>query len=60
MEQTVEDLCRKLKPVIGRRAEMIYMTYLFSNPDERKEIELYLHAMCQKVLGKDPLEKELP
>lgn len=57
MESKIEDLCRKLKPLIGKKAEAMYLNYLTSDADGRKEIEMYLNLMSRKLLNENLSDK---
>ncbi|NQS88740.1 ATP-binding protein [Patescibacteria group bacterium] len=57
METKVEELCRKLKPVIGKKAEALYLNYLSSDFDERKDIEMYLNLLYRKTFNENLSEK---
>ena len=59
MEQTVEEICRKLKPVIGKKAETFYLCYLSADQDEKKEIEMYLNLLYRKALNDNLLDKRI-
>jgi len=59
MEQTVEEICRKLKPIIGARAEKFYLCYLSADIKEKKEIETYLNLLYRKALNDNLLDKRI-
>lgn len=49
---TVEQLCRKLKPIFGKRIDDIYLKYAMAESnDEREEIGHILNALYHKNLG---------
>lgn len=48
----IEDLCRKLRPILGDQIEKVYMKYSMSTDrDERLEVEKLVHALYHKHLG---------
>ena len=46
----IDELFRKLKPVLGKRIDYLWLEYHL-NPENRKEIEGILHALAAKHLG---------
>lgn len=48
-----EDICKKLKPVIGRRADMLWKAYLTEDYKGKKELEELLQLLYFKHLQKD-------
>ncbi|MCX5698652.1 MAG: DUF853 family protein [Candidatus Omnitrophica bacterium] len=55
----VEDLCRKLKPIIGEKADELWYMWLASNLQERKELELDIQIIAEKVLKHGPLQDKI-
>lgn len=56
----IEELCRKLKPILGSQIEKLYMKYSVSTDvKERLEIEKLVHALYHKHLGKSLLSEEI-
>ena len=55
MEQkalTVEEICNKLRPVLGKRIDEIYFQYTVAETkEEREEIVHILNALFQKNLN---------
>lgn len=48
---SVEDLCMKLKPILGKKMDEIYFRYSMANsPEERLEIEHLLNMLYNKYL----------
>jgi len=48
----VEELCRKLKPVIGRKAEALWLAYLSAEKfEEKREIEMTLNLLAARYLN---------
>jgi hypothetical protein len=55
----IEALCRKLKPIIGNRAEELWYTWLASDLQERKDLEIEIQMIAEKVLKHGPLEDRI-
>jgi len=51
MEADVKELCRKLKPVLGRKIDALWRSYLTEDIDGKREIETTLNILAAKVLG---------
>ena len=50
---TIEEICRKLKPVFGNKIDQIYLRYsMAQTQEERIEIANILNALYQKNLTK--------
>ncbi|MBM3199762.1 ATP-binding protein, partial [Candidatus Woesearchaeota archaeon] len=57
---TVEELCKKLKPVFGKKIEQIYLKYRLSNSmEEKKEIEQALSALYHRHLNEGLLNEKI-
>lgn len=57
---TVEEICKKLRPVFGKKIEQIYLKYRLSNSmDEKKEIEQTLNALYHKYLNEGLLNDKI-
>ncbi len=57
---TVEEICKKLKPVFGKKIEQIYLKYRLSNSmDEKKEIEQALNALYHRHLNEGLLNDKI-
>ncbi len=54
----VEEICRKLKPVIGEEAKKLWYMYLAEDERGRKEIVLDIEIIAEKLLKKHALEKQ--
>ena len=51
-ELSIEELCKKLKPIFGKKIDAIYMKYaLASSREEREEVEHFINALYKKNLG---------
>ena len=55
----VEEICRKLKPVIGRKAEQWWLAYLAEDPTGKREIETALNILAAKHLSGGLSEKRV-
>ena len=54
MRDHVKELCRQLKPVLGRRVDRLWSAYLAeSDHDGKADIEQVLELLAAKHLGKD-------
>jgi DNA helicase HerA-like ATPase len=54
----IEDLCKKLKPVIGSRADTLWYAYLAEDDKGRKELALNIEIIAEKILKTEALEKQ--
>ncbi len=56
----VEEVLKKLKPIIGEKADEIWYTWLASDFQERKELEIDIGIIAEKALREGPLaEREI-
>jgi hypothetical protein len=55
----MENLCRKLKPIIGSKADELWYAWLASNLQERKDLEIEIQMIAEKVLKHGPLEDKV-
>ena len=54
----VEEICRKLKPVFGKKIEQIYLKYRMSQSlEEKQEIEQALNSTINIRNGNGPFPK---
>lgn len=61
MMPRVQDLCRKLKPVLGRRVDGLWAAYLAdSDPSGRADIEQTLELLAAKHLGQGFMPDRAP
>ena len=51
METEVRELCRKLKPIYGRKVDALWCAYLTEDLAGKREIETTLSVLAAKVLG---------
>jgi len=47
----VRDLCRRMRPLIGERADRLFTAYTLEDDEGRKQLEFYLEALAAKHLG---------
>jgi len=52
----IEEICRRLKPIIGSKADEIWYKWLASDFQERKDLEIEIQMIAEKVLKHGPLE----
>jgi len=52
----IEDTCKKLKPILGEKADEIWYRWLASDWQERKDLEIEIEMIAEKVLKHGPLE----
>lgn len=59
MNQDIEQTCRKLKPIIGSKADELWYTWLASDFQERKDLEIEIQMIAEKVLKHGPLQERV-
>ncbi len=59
MINIVEDTCRKLKPIIGNKADELWYSWLASDWKERKDLEIQIEMIAEKVLKHGPLQEKV-
>lgn len=59
MNLDIEAICRKLKPLIGVKADELYYQWLASDFQERKDLEIEIQIIAEKILKKGPLEDKV-
>lgn len=57
-ERDIHELCKKLKPIIGERADKLWYTYLAEDYKGRNDVALNIQIIAEKLLKKHALEKE--
>ena len=46
---TVEEICKKLKPVLGKKADLLYLKYAMSEDrQDREQIQRLLSVLYEK------------
>ena len=53
--QDIEQLCKKLKPVIGEKADRLWYMYLAEDDRGRRDLALEIEIMAEKILNETPL-----
>lgn len=57
---TIEEICKKLRPVFGKKIEQVYLKYrLSASLDEKKEIEQVLNVLYHKHLNEGLLSDKI-
>jgi len=56
MSLDIEKICQKLKPIIGIKADELWYMWLASDFQERKELEIEIQLIAEKVLKHGPLQ----
>jgi len=51
----IEELCKKLKPIIGEKADTLWYLYLAEDEKNRKILALDIEIIAEKLLKKDSL-----
>lgn len=54
----IEEICKKLKPAIGDKAEKLWYMYLAEDDKGRKDLALDIEIIAEKLLKKDSLSKQ--
>ena len=57
-EKDIEELCRKLKPIMGNKAEKLWYMYLAEDEKGRKDLSLDIEIIAEKLLKKGALESQ--
>lgn len=52
----VESICRKLKPILGEKADELWYMWLAADLQERKDLEIDIQIIAEKLLKKGPLQ----
>jgi hypothetical protein len=52
MTTTAEELCRKLKPILGQKIDNIWFAYLAEDYKGKREIENFLHILYAKTISR--------
>lgn len=56
-DDDVREFCRKLKPVIGKKADSLWILYLSEDEKRRREFALDIQLIAEKYLAKE--EKQI-
>lgn len=49
----VQEICRKLKPILGAKADRYWLAYLSEDADGKRELEIILNMLMARHLGSD-------
>lgn len=55
----VEELCRKLRPILGKKADALYRAYLTEDYQGKRELMANLEILYAKILSKDLTEDKI-
>ena len=53
--QEIEEICKKLKPIIGTEADQLWYMYLSENETTRRKLALDIEILAEKLLKHDAL-----
>ena len=53
--EQVEEICKKLKPIIGEQADELWYMYLADDFNARKDALLDIEILAEKILKKEAL-----
>lgn len=53
----IEEICKKLKPIIGERADRLWHMYLAEDFHDRRTIATEIEICAEKYLKQSPLEQ---
>jgi len=57
---TVEEMCKKLKPILGGKIDKLYINYSFSDElDKKREIAQFIHALYIKYVSHAVLKNQI-
>ena len=56
--EQIEETCKKLKPIIGDKADKLWYMYLAEDAKGRKDLALDIEIIAEKLLKKEALEKQ--
>lgn len=57
---TVEEMSKKLKPVLGSKIDKLYMNYTFTDElDKKREIGQFIHALYLKYVSQAVLKEQI-
>jgi len=56
--EEVEEICRKLKPIIGSEADDLWYSYLAEDDKGRRELAVDIEILAEKFLKTQPLSKQ--
>jgi len=57
--EPIQDICRKLKPILGERADRYWMAYLAEDARGKRELEMAIHLLAAQLLGNNLDQKKV-
>ena len=54
----VEAICKKLKPVLGHKADKLWYMYLAEDFKGRQELKQNIEIIAEKYLNQNPLDND--
>jgi len=54
-----QEICRKLKPIIGEKADRYWLAYLAEDAQGKRDMEMVLSLMAAKLLGNNLDDKRV-
>ena len=57
-DKDIEELCKKLKPVIGEQADNLWFMYLAEDEKGRRDMALDIEIISEKILKQDTLSNQ--
>ena len=54
--EEIEEICKKLKPIIGEQAQNLWYMYLAEDEKNRKDLVLNIELIAEKLLKEEALE----
>lgn len=55
--EEVREMCRKLKPVLGDKADKLWYFYLAGDEKARRDMEIHIQIIAEKMLKQEPLKE---
>jgi hypothetical protein len=57
---TVEEICKKLKPILGKKIDQLYLKYALSdNREDKEQIQRLLNLLYEKHLNTTLLDEKI-
>ena len=58
-DEEIRELCRKLRPVIGEKADKLWTLYLVEDEKGRRDMAIEIELVAEKYLRKDSLQEPI-
>ena len=55
----VEEMCKKLRPVLGKRADALWQAYLLEDPQSKRELVANIEIIYAKYLNKNLVDDSI-